>query len=369
MHPSFTAAIAATAGRRACVALFAVIGLTLLGAARPGSAQSDPATRPVATPPEYGRVKFSRDLDATRKDASRPILVLFQEVPGCSTCVQFADAALSHPLLVEAAESLFHPVCVHNNAQGRDKTVLDRYREPAWNNPVVRFVDAKGEDLVPRFTHEGGTAGYAARMVEALQAAEATVPAWLSLFVEEARARTQGVKTAEFEVSCFWEGEAEFAALDGVVATEAGFVDKAEVVRVTFDPKRVDLERLYGFAFGKTCASRAFTRSKDETKAAALQGAGKSKETSGVFVRDREPKSRLLKSHWRAVPMTELQALRVNASLAKGADPTPFLSPRQVELGRRIASSPKAAWPNAVHAADLKAAWDAAAAVGVAAPK
>ncbi len=189
--------------------------------------------------------------------------------------------------------------------------------------------------MTSRFTHEGGVAGYAVRMVEALQAAKSQVPAWLGLFVEEIRPRAKGVNTAEFEVLCFWDREAEFAAFDGVVATEAGYIDKAEIVRVTYDPPRIDLGKLCGFAFGKTCTSRVFTRSDEEAKAVGTQSGAEAKRTSGAFVRDREPRYRLLKSHWRAVPMTELQALRVYAALAKGGDPSPFLSARQLELGRR----------------------------------
>jgi hypothetical protein len=88
---------------------------------------------------------------------------------------------LSHPLLVEAIENEFVPVAIHNNKPGRDAEILKRFGEKAWNNPVVRFLDAVGEDLVPRRGGVYSAAGIAARMVTALQAAKRPVPGYLRL--------------------------------------------------------------------------------------------------------------------------------------------------------------------------------------------
>ena len=88
---------------------------------------------------------------------------------------------LSNPLLVEAIETLFHPVVIHNNKKGRDAEILKRFKEPAWNNPVVRLLDAQGRDLV---TRKGGiykAPAMAGRMVQALHAAKRPVPVWLRL--------------------------------------------------------------------------------------------------------------------------------------------------------------------------------------------
>ena len=90
---------------------------------------------------------------------------------------------LSHPLLVEAIENEFVPVAVHNNKQGRDAEILKRYAEPAWNNPVVRFLDARGKDLIPRRDRVWSVPGIAARMVMALKTAKRPVPGYLELLV------------------------------------------------------------------------------------------------------------------------------------------------------------------------------------------
>ena len=93
----------------------------------------------------------------------------------------FGKQVLSHPHLVEAIQSLFTPVAIHNNAKGRDAEILARYKEPAWNNPVVRFVDATGKDLIERRDRVWTAEGIAGRMVTALEAAKRPVPAYLRL--------------------------------------------------------------------------------------------------------------------------------------------------------------------------------------------
>ena len=81
----------------------------------------------------------------------------------------------------EAIESEFVPVAVYNNIKGKDAAVLKRYAEPTWNNPVTRFVDAKGKDLIPRRDRVWSLAGTAARMILALKAAERAVPGYLEV--------------------------------------------------------------------------------------------------------------------------------------------------------------------------------------------
>lgn len=106
--------------------------------------------RAGARPRELGRVHFERDFERAvqaSKASGKPLFLLFDEVPGCSNCTSFGDAVLSDDLLVEAIETLFTPVAVYNNLGGADRDVLDRYREPAWNNPVVRFIDAADHEL------------------------------------------------------------------------------------------------------------------------------------------------------------------------------------------------------------------------------
>ena len=122
---------------------FAVFGALVLAAT---SWSRDTST------PELGRVAWQRNLDGgleQARAADKPLFLLFQEVPGCHTCVSFGEQVLSHPLLVEAIESEFVPVAIYNNRGGHDREVLGRFDEPAWNNPVVRLLGPDGRDLVP----------------------------------------------------------------------------------------------------------------------------------------------------------------------------------------------------------------------------
>ena len=73
---------------------------------------------PEGNPVEVGLVRWGRDLDAALKrsaETGRPVLVLFQEIPGCAGCRAFGQNVLTSPLLVEAIEDEFLPVLVYNN--------------------------------------------------------------------------------------------------------------------------------------------------------------------------------------------------------------------------------------------------------------
>ena len=56
---------------------------------------------------ELGEILWQRDFDVAHSLAAKkdlPVLLLFQEIPGCSTCVNFGQDVLSNPLLAEAIE-------------------------------------------------------------------------------------------------------------------------------------------------------------------------------------------------------------------------------------------------------------------------
>ena len=81
-------------------------------------------------------------------------------------------------MLVEAIEDHFVPVVVYNN-QAQDAAILKSFQEPSWNNPVVRFLDKDGKDLIKR---KGGVYSISAlvtRMIASLKAANREVPAFL----------------------------------------------------------------------------------------------------------------------------------------------------------------------------------------------
>lgn len=258
------------------------------------------------TPKELGDVAWGRDyqqaLDAAQS-SGRPLLILFDEVPGCATCVRYGEVVLSDALLVEAAETLFVPLAIYNNQGGEDRRVLEHFQEPAWNNPVVRIVAADGRPLIPRLAGDYSPAGLAVAMVAALRAAQRPVPAWLALHAEVLRAESAPRRTELRAMGCFWAGEACLSRARGVINTRTGFALGREVVEVQYAEPEVDR--------------------------AALEACGTL--LHGNFVAS--PKDQLYhlrRSRWAGSPLSPAQARRVNAALSAGEDPRPFLSPRQL---------------------------------------
>lgn len=284
-------------------------------------------------PRELGRVDFSRDFEASlarAKSLGKPVFALFQEVPGCATCVAFGKGPLSHPLLVEAIEELFVPVAVYNNHPGDDREVLDRYNEPSWNNPVVRFLDTDGNDLLPRRDGVWDTNGIAVRAAAALEAAGQEVPLWFQTLVEELKAGP--TERAVFAMSCFWTGEAQLGKLDGVVNTQAGWYAGREVVEVTYRPGELSQDELVSAARNLRCASRVWAPNAGEgggSEVLALTGGvGRARESDQLHS--------LKRTSLRWLPLTPLQARRVNAALYDGRSPNAWLSPRQLTLAAEV---------------------------------
>ena len=85
---------------------------------------------------------------------------------------------------------------IRNNVDGYEKEVLERYDEPTWNNPVIRFVDGDGKDILPRKDRVWLLGDVTARVVQVLEAAEQKVPAWLATLWDETS--SEEVQTASF---------------------------------------------------------------------------------------------------------------------------------------------------------------------------
>lgn len=297
-----------------------------------GVAAGESSAAQSASARELGAVRWGRDYDAAvaRSRASgRPVFLLFQEVPGCRTCVGFGESVLSHPLLVDAIEHEFVPLAILNNRGGDDREVLERFGEPAWNDPVVRFVDAEGRDLVPRAEGVWSTGGIATRMRAALEAARRSVPAYLEIAAAETS--VQRVGRAVLQTHCFWEGEGCLGALPGVVATEAAWLGGFEVVSVRFDPAVVGYADLLRAAHAAGCASAVFARDAGELETARsiYPDAARLAPQAPRAARAADQKRYLSATPLASLELTPLQQARVNAALANGTDPLRWLSPSQ----------------------------------------
>ena len=223
-------------------------------------------------PVEIGTVNWGRDLDsalAKSKKNGKPVLVLFQEVPGCSGCQKFGREVLSKPLLVEAIEGEFIPVVVFNNrSSGQDKELLKRFKEPAWNYQVIRFLDGDGKDIVKRKDGVWTVDGVADRMIQTLEKQKRSVPNYLRSL--HATSNHSSQDQAAFAMYCFWTGEQKLGGIDGVIATEAGFLDGHEVTLVRYDKDKLSLNSLAKQAAQYRCADKVYTA--DGRSLAGLRG-------------------------------------------------------------------------------------------------
>jgi len=287
-------------------------------------------------PIELGRVTWLRDLplaQAQSRASGKPIFALFQEIPGCVTCRNFGSDVLSDYLLVRAIEELFVPLAVYNNRGGADAALLERFGEPSWNNPVVRFLDANAADVIPRAAGVFSNGAVRERMLAALKQAQRPVPAWLV-------GTPARVERAVFAMHCFWEGEARLGALDGVLATQVGWQSGSEVVSVEYDPTRSSYEQLVKRAAALGCATRVFPQdAAQRALALGLVGAQRvGTRAAPTAAAAGDDKYYLQRSEYRNLPLTRLQRTKVNAALRAGEDPTRWLSAHQERLLERLRS-------------------------------
>lgn len=222
-----------------------------------GAASGGP---PPDNPVEAGDVHWNRNFEemlAQSRQSGKPLLVLFQEIPGCIGCQSFGSEVLTHPLLVEAIETEFLPVLVYNNRfGGDDEKLLKRFGEPSWNYQVIRFLNGQAEDIIPRKDKVWRVTGVASRMVQSLEAMSRPVP----LYLRELARETDYInhKRIGFGMACFWTGEYKLGKLEGVVATEAGWYDNREITLVTYHKDVVDLQTVVDYAAREQCAQRIY---------------------------------------------------------------------------------------------------------------
>lgn len=256
--------------------------------------------------PELGRVTWLRDFDAAVKQSKatkRPLLVLFDEVPGCETVRGFGRDVLSDAEVVALLEQHFVSVVVFNNIGGTDRKVLEAFGEPTWNNPVVRILDGALKPLAPRFS------GPYAR------------EPFLHLLRTAAGITARPLQTLTVAAHCFWECEARLGRLPAVQSSRVGFLEGSEVVEVMFDSTVLSREALWREASTLECATRVFTRS-DAEQAAAMQIVGtRAFRTDAPLETSAKDTKFYLKQAGRSeAGLTPLELTRMNAALRFGED-------------------------------------------------
>lgn len=116
--------------------------------------------------------------------------------------------------------------------------------------------------------------------------------------------------------------------MDGVVRTRQGWIGKEEVVEVDYDPEVVTLESLIAFGRANGNARNLWVRASSQQEE-AMEAYGKRVPLYEQPLRlDKEQKYYLLQSPLHALPMSETQACRVNATLE--GDWRQYLTPAQL---------------------------------------
>ncbi len=242
-------------------------------------------------------------------------------------------------MVVEAIEDLFIPVLVYNNIKGKDSELLAWFREPSWNNPVIRYLDSKGRDVIPRKDGVWDTAGTASRMVAALKATNVKPPKYLELIAAD---QSKTLKKATFAMHCYWEGEANLGKLDGVANTHSAWVGGKEVVEVTFDPAQIEFEKLITQAIKMKCATTVFAH---DTQQLAIAKKNVGKDAQAITPKSNyrtaklsDQKYYLRQTILRHLPLTTAQATKINAALFARKNVRELLSPRQLKMLEKIES-------------------------------
>lgn len=285
-------------------------------------------------PIETGTVNWNRDFEAALKssgETSKPVFALFQEVPGCAGCQKFGREVLSHPLLVEAIETEFTPTVIYNNKAGKDRELLNRFKEPAWNYQVVRFLDSKAKDIIPRKDRVWEIGPLASRMVAALEAEKRTVPKYLQALALGDDASK--IETAAFAMFCFWTGEMKLGQLDGVITTEAGWFEGHEVTLVRYRKDQISFAELTSAAAKVDCADKVYASTDEQLKTLG-ETRLKTGKLSKSYRRAQESDQRrqIAGTALAKLGLTPVQATKVNAwARVDGDKALSWLSPSQLK--------------------------------------
>jgi hypothetical protein len=224
------------------------------------------------------------------------------------------------------------PVLIYNNKEV-DAALLERFSEPSWNNPVARFLDHDGKDIIARADGVWSPHEIANRMIATLRAKQRAVPLYLELARDEAVTATR--REIAFAMACFWAGEGKLGALDGVVATRVGFVESHEVVLVEYLADRLPAASLIESALEFDCAKAIYsTTDLDEAARSAAGDRLKIKPFEVRAAAEGDDKHALRATPYFGLPLTPGQATRMNADAFAGRDPSRWLSTRQQALKR-----------------------------------
>ena len=123
-------------------------------------------------------------------------------------------------------------------------------------------------------------------------------------------------------------------SIEGVLDTRSAWIGEHEVVKVTFAPAVVTYDALLKVAAEKGCATRAWTTTEAQANGARMR-LGELATALTEDPRDAKESDQLYylrDTAMRYLPLTPLQARRVNGALFQAKNPEKWLSPGQIAL-------------------------------------
>lgn len=188
-------------------------------------------------------------------------------------------------------------------------------------------MNSDGKDIIERQDGIWSTTGIASRMISALNAAKRPVPKYLQTVA--ASGNESNHANAAFSMSCFWTGEYELGKIDGVVSTEAGWLDGHEVTLVQFDESQLPLSSLAKKAAEVRCANKVYT---DDGKSVGRLPGGKLEGYQPASDSDQKKQISRLPALYSVPGLNEMQKAKINSHASSSTEQAlQWLSPRQRE--------------------------------------
>jgi hypothetical protein len=304
---------------------------------------------------ELGQLKFKYNASsfhnalAESRNTEKPVLIVFHELSGSADAITFGKTVLSHPLLIEAAESMFVTMFVDMAGTNPDDVqIISRYHENRHNDTVVRIVNGNGKDLAVRLEGRCCSVGKIARaMREALERKNLQVPTYLKFLETEYLARvhlpsqaSRGIaKEIVFKTEAATKAEIDFAELDGIIDVECGNLCGSRAVKVTYNSEVIDCKAILLHAIFHLDVDTVYWTNWYEMMAMQSDLEMDAKPNfvelgSSTFTRGKNPKNFLRTTLLRYVPLTSLQALQANLAISKNHREVALniLSPRQLAI-------------------------------------
>ena len=298
---------------------------------------------------KFDASSFEQALEES-KETDKPVLIIFQIFHGVPAAVAIGKTVLSHPLLIEAADSLFITVSVDvGGTTQHDVRLLSRYHESRNHETAIHIVNSKGQDLVLKLEGSRCSIGNVAKAMRGVLERKALkVPTYLKLLEAEFIARDEAhtkIAQREANVIAFRTKQIEkietlIAELNGVVAIECGTIGRGVVVKVTYNPAIVDCKSIVVQALSMGGIETVYWSDPRQVKALEselklLDVPPQLDELGPKSVgRSKDSKHYLRKTLLRFLPLTSLQALQANLAISRNQNELidDLLSPRQLAI-------------------------------------